>query len=160
MRRLLATMTTATTYGTWLPGDTRGYVEDGQVLPGDPEGWERAHEQMLGTLVLLTQREQGTELTALTAATSEFSYRLKARKNRQPVTAADHRELRDGSLDQAVRRRPSRHRPPRPSSATEAGSGMAGRPTISTGSMLPSPVRVIELTEAPSAISKVLRSTS
>ena len=33
---ILGTMITSTTYGTWLRGDQRGWVEDGQVLPHDP----------------------------------------------------------------------------------------------------------------------------
>jgi hypothetical protein len=37
MGNTLATMLTMTTYGTWLRGDKRGYVEDGKILPPDPE---------------------------------------------------------------------------------------------------------------------------
>jgi hypothetical protein len=37
MRRTLATMITMTTYGTWLRGDRRGWVEDGKILPADPQ---------------------------------------------------------------------------------------------------------------------------
>jgi hypothetical protein len=33
---LLATMFTITTYGTWLRGDARGWVDDGITLPPDP----------------------------------------------------------------------------------------------------------------------------
>ena len=36
MNRTLATMLTVTTYGTWLRGDMRGWVEDGIVWPPDP----------------------------------------------------------------------------------------------------------------------------
>ncbi|MEM6334787.1 MAG: hypothetical protein AAF823_15745 [Planctomycetota bacterium] len=36
MSRTLAVMLTCTTYGTWLRGDPRGYVEDGRVLPPNP----------------------------------------------------------------------------------------------------------------------------
>jgi hypothetical protein len=32
----LAIMVTMTTYGTWLRGDARGWVDDGRVLPADP----------------------------------------------------------------------------------------------------------------------------
>ncbi|MBU2597040.1 MAG: hypothetical protein KJ757_05730 [Planctomycetes bacterium] len=28
-------MVTWTTYGTWLQGDERGYVKDGEILPGN-----------------------------------------------------------------------------------------------------------------------------
>jgi hypothetical protein len=37
MGSTLATMITMTTYGTWLRGDKRGWVEDGKVLPAEPE---------------------------------------------------------------------------------------------------------------------------
>jgi hypothetical protein len=37
MSRTVATMLTFTTYGTWLRGDKRGWVEDGIVYPADPE---------------------------------------------------------------------------------------------------------------------------
>ncbi len=34
--RILGVMFTMTTYGTWLRGDSRGYVEDGVTYPADP----------------------------------------------------------------------------------------------------------------------------
>ncbi|MHB0946434.1 MAG: transposase [Sedimentisphaerales bacterium] len=34
-KKLIAYMVTWTTYGTWLQGDKRGYVKDGQILPRD-----------------------------------------------------------------------------------------------------------------------------
>jgi hypothetical protein len=37
MARTLAIMITSTTYGTWLRGDKRGWVDDGQLMPPDPE---------------------------------------------------------------------------------------------------------------------------
>jgi hypothetical protein len=37
MGNTLATMLTMTTYGTWLRGDKRGYVEHGITFPADPE---------------------------------------------------------------------------------------------------------------------------
>jgi hypothetical protein len=36
MNRTLAIMFTMTTYGTWLRGDQRGWVDDGRVYPPDP----------------------------------------------------------------------------------------------------------------------------
>ena len=36
MTRILAVMVTCTTYGSWLRGDRRGWVEDGGVLPPNP----------------------------------------------------------------------------------------------------------------------------
>jgi len=37
MGNTLATMLTVTTYGTWLRGDRRGWVDDGKILPADPD---------------------------------------------------------------------------------------------------------------------------
>jgi hypothetical protein len=37
MDEILATMITLTTYGTWLRGDQRGWVDNGKTLPPDPE---------------------------------------------------------------------------------------------------------------------------
>jgi hypothetical protein len=34
---LLGTMFTATTYGTWLRGDRRGWIDDGRLMPPDPD---------------------------------------------------------------------------------------------------------------------------
>ena len=36
MGSTLGVMITCTTYGTWLRGDRRGWVDDGRVLPADP----------------------------------------------------------------------------------------------------------------------------
>jgi len=36
MGNTIATMLTMTTYGTWLRGDKRGWVEDGIIFPPDP----------------------------------------------------------------------------------------------------------------------------
>lgn len=37
MGRTLGTMFTITTYGTWLRGDARGWIDDGKLMPADPE---------------------------------------------------------------------------------------------------------------------------
>jgi hypothetical protein len=39
----LATMITSTTYGTWLRGDRRGWVDDGRILPALP--WLEANDR-------------------------------------------------------------------------------------------------------------------
>jgi len=75
---LLATMITTTTYGTWLPGDLRGYVDDGVILPGDPQLLEKSRGRMLGEPVFLTEAEQAVVFDALIAAAAEFDYVLHA----------------------------------------------------------------------------------
>ena len=77
-QRLLATMITTTTYGTWLPGDLRGYVEDGIILPHDPDRLERSRHLMKTDPVFLTPREQEVIFEALVRAAREFDYALFA----------------------------------------------------------------------------------
>ncbi|MEO0588826.1 MAG: hypothetical protein AAF078_14455, partial [Planctomycetota bacterium] len=73
---LLATMITTTTYGTWLPGDARGYVEQGRVLPGDPFRAGESERTMRSGAVYLSEDEQDAALHGLVAACKEFEYRL------------------------------------------------------------------------------------
>jgi hypothetical protein len=71
-------MITTTTYGTWLPGDLRGYVDHGQILPGDPMLVASAQTHMLGDPVYLSVDEQRRAFDALLAAAHEFAYQLFA----------------------------------------------------------------------------------
>ena len=75
--RLLATMVTTTSYGSWLPGDLRGYIENGIILPGDPLKLERAVCRMDGQQPVLFDSEQQARLfDALRNAAEEFHYDL------------------------------------------------------------------------------------
>ena len=75
--RLLATMVTTTTYGSWLPGDLRGYVEDGVILPPDPRRFQEAIDHMGGrSPVLFTADQQTLLFDALCEAAAEFGYEL------------------------------------------------------------------------------------
>jgi REP element-mobilizing transposase RayT len=73
---LLATMVTTTTYGSWLPGDLRGYVEDGVILPGDPVRLGQAATRMKGSQILFTLDQQLRLFDALRRAADEFKYEL------------------------------------------------------------------------------------
>jgi len=46
MKKMIGYMVTWTTYGTWLQGDKRGYVEDGNIIAGN-EGLHMANTMML-----------------------------------------------------------------------------------------------------------------
>ena len=46
MAKTIAYMITWTTYGTWLQGDERGYVKDGQILPPN-QSLENSNKQNL-----------------------------------------------------------------------------------------------------------------
>ena len=74
--RVLATMVTTTSYGTWLPGDARGYVENGKILPADPKRYDQARQRLVGDPVHFTAGQQGCLFEALRRAAIEFGYRL------------------------------------------------------------------------------------
>ena len=74
--RVLASMVTTTSYGTWLPGDARGYVADGEILPGAPKLLDRARSLLARAPVYFDDAEQDALLDALCNAAVEFGYRL------------------------------------------------------------------------------------
>lgn len=75
--RLLATMITTTSYGSWLPGDLRGYVERGEILPGDPQRLALARERMGDHMpVRFSSAQQAALFDVLCGACDEFRYRL------------------------------------------------------------------------------------
>ena len=75
--RLLATMVTTTSFGAWLPGDIRGYVENGIILPSDPARLEQARRRMGDREpILFTLAQQARLFQALRDAVEEFQYQL------------------------------------------------------------------------------------
>jgi hypothetical protein len=75
-QRVLATMVTTTSYGTWLPGDIRGYVANGQILPHDPQVLARSKQLMSNSPVFFSAEQQDILFDALCRACDEFHYRL------------------------------------------------------------------------------------
>ncbi len=69
-------MFTTTTYGTWLPGDMRGYVGDRLILPPNPALLSHARGMLASEPVYLTSLEQEMAFEALRASAIEFGYRL------------------------------------------------------------------------------------
>ncbi len=61
-KHVLATMFTTTSYGTWLPGDARGYVEDGKILPATPRLHDHAQRLQSGEAVFFTPAKPGENL--------------------------------------------------------------------------------------------------
>jgi REP element-mobilizing transposase RayT len=63
-----------TTYGTWLPGDWRGWVKKGssKIQPADPDLERSARERMAETVVLLTPEQR-----ALVESTSADHCRIR-----------------------------------------------------------------------------------
>ena len=58
--RILGTMLTMTTYGTWLRGDERGWVDDGKTFPANPllESIDHARLKHDPYLFDLTRRQE------------------------------------------------------------------------------------------------------
>jgi len=70
-------MVTTTSYGAWLPGDVRGYVERGVILPGDSSRLEQAMGRMGDRgPILFTFSQQSQLFEALRDAAEEFQYQL------------------------------------------------------------------------------------
>ena len=51
-------MLTWTTYGSWLPGDERKYVQDGKIMQADKDIFERNKKRLKAEIVILTNSEK------------------------------------------------------------------------------------------------------
>jgi REP element-mobilizing transposase RayT len=58
MSKIIGYMVTWTTYGSWLPGDERGYVRCGETLDGDKEVLERSKGRQENDTVRLNKKEK------------------------------------------------------------------------------------------------------
>jgi len=58
MAKTVGYMVTWTTYGSWLQGDKRRYVKDGEVLDGDEHIYRLCKKLQKGPAVKLTSKEQ------------------------------------------------------------------------------------------------------
>ena len=70
------TFVTTTSYGTWPPGDLRGYVRKRVVLPGNPKLFAHSRRLMKGKPVYFTVSERDRLFESLQAGCAEFAYRL------------------------------------------------------------------------------------
>jgi len=57
MSKIVGYMVTWTTYGSWLRGDERGFVANGQILPGSPEVLQADRNRQKSPSVRLNARE-------------------------------------------------------------------------------------------------------
>jgi hypothetical protein len=76
MRDSQLTFVTTTSYGSWLPGDCRGYVERGEVLPASLKLERNMGLLLKRPAVRFSDLEQIELTDALLAACDEFGYRL------------------------------------------------------------------------------------
>jgi REP element-mobilizing transposase RayT len=58
MSKIVGYMLTWTTYGSWLPGDKRKYVQDGKIMPPDKTVLESNKKRLKAKIVKLANSEQ------------------------------------------------------------------------------------------------------
>ncbi len=78
MPKSLGYMLTWTTYGTWLQGDQRGYVKDGEILPGDRLLNETNVTKLSGSLVGLSLAQRRTVRTAILTEAGRLGQKIPA----------------------------------------------------------------------------------
>ena len=78
MSRIVGYMVTWTTYGSWLPGDERGYVKDGQVLPGNLKVLERNKKRQKSPTVRLIAREKQIVHRVILAEAQKLGHQIEA----------------------------------------------------------------------------------
>lgn len=76
VERCETSFVTTTSYGSWLPGDVRGYVENGRPLLACPALAAYATSRMNGEPVRFTDAECNALHDSIAAAADEFGYRL------------------------------------------------------------------------------------
>jgi hypothetical protein len=72
----LATFVTITSFGSWLPGDARGYVDNGQLFPPISKLEDYVKGRLKQRPVSFRPDEQEDLFRALQFASNEFDYQL------------------------------------------------------------------------------------
>jgi len=78
MSRIVGYMVTWTTYGSWLPGDKRGYVENGQILPGDKQILKRNRDRQKSPTVKLKARQKKIVQAVILAEAERIGHKIDA----------------------------------------------------------------------------------
>ncbi|MFQ6035273.1 MAG: hypothetical protein ACE5NM_05430, partial [Sedimentisphaerales bacterium] len=78
MAKLIGYMLTWTTYGSWLQGDKRGFVRDGEILQGDERILELCKKLQKGPTVKLKKQEKALVETAILNEAERISHKIEA----------------------------------------------------------------------------------
>ncbi len=78
MSKIVGYMVTWTTYGSWLPGDERGYVKDGQILPGDVRILRRNIKRQKKATVKLDTKEKQIVKQVIIAEARRIKHKIEA----------------------------------------------------------------------------------
>ena len=71
-------MVTWSTYGSWLPGDKRGYVEDGKILPGDTKIHERNKQRQKSPTIKLNAVEKKLVTQTILEEAKKINHKVEA----------------------------------------------------------------------------------
>ena len=96
-------MITWTAYGSWLPGEKRGYVAHGQVMPGNEQLLKRNKDRQKSPAVILNERERKIVQEVILAEAQRISQTIEALvvySNHVHLLARPH----TGSIEEIVSR--------------------------------------------------------
>ncbi len=71
-------MITWTTYGSWLPGDKRGYVDNGKILLGDTKVLQRNRKRQKAPVVKLNNQEKQIVKQTILAEAAKITHKIVA----------------------------------------------------------------------------------
>jgi REP element-mobilizing transposase RayT len=78
MSKIVGYMLTWTTYGSWLPGDKRGYVDNGKILLGDVKTLQRNKQRQKSPVVKLNPREKRIVKQTILAEAERIDHKIEA----------------------------------------------------------------------------------
>jgi REP element-mobilizing transposase RayT len=78
MQKLIAYMITWTTYGTWLQGDERRYVKDGQTLDPNPNLKKSNLSSLKQQITKLTSQQKITAQNAILEEAKRINHKIHA----------------------------------------------------------------------------------
>jgi REP element-mobilizing transposase RayT len=78
MSKIIGYMLTWTTYGSWLPGDERGYVDNGKILLGDDKTLQRNRQRQKSPVVKLNPKEKQIVRQTILAEAERIGHKIEA----------------------------------------------------------------------------------
>jgi len=78
MSRIIGYMVTWTTYGSWLPGDKRGYVDNLKILSGNIKILERNRRRQKSHIVKLNSNEKKIVKQTILAEAESIGHKIEA----------------------------------------------------------------------------------
>jgi REP element-mobilizing transposase RayT len=105
MDKMVGYMVTWTTYGTWLQGDKRKYVKDGEILPGDKELEEANKRQQKSGTVRLTSGQKNIVKDAILKEAQRIGQEILAIS-----VFSNHVHVVVGSINESIENTVSRYK--------------------------------------------------